>query len=70
VINELVAEGAIVNWHDPVVKNWKSQESTSLGGAEIAIVVTFHSTMDTSEVLRSAPYVFDTTGKLSGAKGL
>lgn len=70
VINELEAEGAIVNWHDPVVKNWKSQESTSLGGAEIAIVVTLHSTIDTSEVLRSAPYVFDTTGKLSGVKGL
>ncbi len=70
VINELVNEGAIVNWHDPVVKNWKGQESTSLGGAEIAIVVTLHELLNQTDVIASAPYVFDTTGKLSGVKGL
>lgn len=70
VIDELLSEGAIVNWHDPVVKNWKGQESTPLGGAEIGIVVTMHDVLDKKAVLASAPYIFDTTGRLPGAKGL
>jgi UDP-N-acetyl-D-glucosamine dehydrogenase len=70
VIDELKAQGAITNWHDPVVKSWHGQESSPLGGSEIAIVVTLHSSMDKSAVLKSARYVFDTTGKVDGATGL
>ena len=70
VIDELNRLGAIVSWHDPVVKSWRGEESQPLGGADIAIVVTMHETMDKSEVIRSAEYVFDATGKLPGAKGL
>lgn len=70
VIDELNAQGAITSWHDPIVKNWHGQESSPLGGSEIAIVVTLHSSMDKSAVLKSAPYVFDTTGKVDGATGL
>ena len=70
VIEELKAMGAEVTWHDPVVKSWQGSNSSDLGGSEIAIVVTLHDVMDKSEVTKSAPYVFDTTGKLSGVKGL
>jgi len=70
VIAELVAQGAIVNWHDPVVKSWHGAQSTDLGGADIAIVVTLHDVIDRAKVTASAPYVFDTTGKLTGVKGL
>jgi UDP-N-acetyl-D-glucosamine dehydrogenase len=70
VINELKAQGAEVTWHDPVVKSWQGTKSTDLGGSEIAIVVTLHDVIDQSAVKASAPYVFDTTGKLSGTKGL
>ena len=70
VIAELTAQGAIVNWHDPVVKSWHGSESTELGGSEIAIVVTLHDVMNQRAVVASAPYVFDTTGKLNGVKGL
>ncbi len=70
VINELMLEGAIVDWHDPLVKEWHNQQSSSLGGSEIAIVVTLHDVSDRAEVISSAPYVFDTTGKLTGVKGL
>ena len=70
VIDELNAQGAITSWHDPIVKNWQGQESSSLGGSEIAIVVTLHSSMNKSAVLKSAPYLFDTTGKIDGATGL
>jgi UDP-N-acetyl-D-glucosamine dehydrogenase len=70
VIEELLHQGAIVTWHDEVVGTWREQKSTPLGGSEIAIVVTLHDVMDKKAVLASAPYVFDTTGKLTGAKGL
>ena len=70
IVAELVAQGAIVSWHDPVVKSWNGAESSELGGSEIAIIVTLHDVMDKSKVASSADYVFDTTGKLSGVKGL
>lgn len=70
VINELKANGAEVTWHDPVVKSWQGSNSSDLGGSEIAIVVTLHNVMDKAKVTSSAAYVFDTTGKLSGVKGL
>ena len=67
VIDELKKLGAVVSWYDPVVKSWKGQDSSDLGGAEIAIVVTLHDVMDKAAVLKSAGYVFDATGKLPGA---
>ena len=70
VIEELKRVGAEVNWHDDVVGSWKGEGSVPLGGAGIAIVVTLHDVVDKKAVLASAPYVFDTTGKISGAKGL
>jgi UDP-N-acetyl-D-glucosamine dehydrogenase len=70
VIEELTRVGAVVNWHDDLVGSWKGQSSTPMGGADIAIVVTLHDGVDKKAVLASAPYVFDTTGKLPGAKGL
>ena len=70
VIDELNSQGAITSWHDPIVKNWHGQKSSALGGSEIAIVVTLHSSMDKSAVLKSAAYIFDTTGKVDGATGL
>ena len=70
VIEELKRQGAKVTWHDSVVGSWHGQESSALGGSNIAIVVTLHDVVDKKAVLDSAPYVFDTTGKLIGAKGL
>lgn len=70
VIDELKRQGAKVSWHDPMVSNWQGEISTALGGSDIAIVVTLHDTLDKQAVLDSAPYVFETTGKLTGAKGL
>jgi len=70
VIDELKKEGAIVSWHDPLVAQWGDETSASLGNSEIAIVVTLHDVMEMAQVKKSAPYVFDTTGKLNGVKGL
>ncbi len=70
VIEELKKSGAIVTWSDDLVANWLGQKSTALGGADIAIVVTLHAATDAKKVLASAPYVFDTTGKVLGAHSL
>ena len=63
VIDELRKRGADVTWHDDVVGSWRGESSAALIG-DIAIVVTLHASVDASKVLASAPYVFDTTGKL------
>jgi UDP-N-acetyl-D-glucosamine dehydrogenase len=70
VIKHLRDAGAVVSWHDDVVGEWRGEKSSPLGGADIALVVTKHSSVDDKNILASAPYVFDTTGKVSGAKGL
>ena len=64
VIVELKKAGAVVTWHDPVVKSWHGAQSSDLGGSDIAVVVTMHDVVSAAAVLASAPYVFDTTGKV------
>ena len=70
MIASLNAAGANVSWHDPLVKTWNGGESAPLGGAEIAIVVTKHDVISEDAIKASAPYVFDTTGKIYGVPGL
>jgi UDP-N-acetyl-D-glucosamine dehydrogenase len=70
VIEELKAAGASVTWSDDLVSTWFGEKSTTLGGADIALVVTLHAVTDPVKVLKSAPYVFDTTGKVKGAHSL
>jgi UDP-N-acetyl-D-glucosamine dehydrogenase len=53
-----------------VVGTWQGETSSPLSGADISIVVTLHSVVKVAEVLASARYVFDTTGKVTGAKTL
>ena len=70
VIEELKKAGAVVTWSDDLVVNWRGQPSTPLGGADISVVVTLHSVTDRNDVLKSASYVFDTTGRVLGAHSL
>ena len=70
VIEELKKAGATVTWSDDLVASWMGESSTPLGGSDIAVVVTLHSVTDAAAVLKSAPYVFDTTGKVKGANSL
>jgi UDP-N-acetyl-D-glucosamine dehydrogenase len=70
VIKHLRHAGAVVSWHDDVVQEWAGEKSSPLTGVDIAVVVTKHSTVDVKQILACAPYVFDTTGKVPGAKGL
>lgn len=70
VIKHLRERGAVVSWHDDVVGSWNDEKSSPLSGADIALVVTKHDDVKDRDILASAPYVFDTTGKVAGAKGL
>jgi UDP-N-acetyl-D-glucosamine dehydrogenase len=70
VIEELKKAGATVTWSDDLVSQWLGESSTPLGGAEIAVVVTLHSATRAEDVLKSAPYIFDTTGKVKGSHSL
>jgi len=67
LINALEKLGAVVTWNDPVVGSWHGKDSVSLSGADIAVVVTKHDVVSVAEIIKSAPYVFDTTGKVKGA---
>ncbi len=67
LIDALKDLGASVTWNDPVVGIWQGSESSPLAGAEIAVVVTKHDVISAEDILKSAPYVFDTTGKVKGA---
>ena len=70
VIEHLRHCGAVVSWHDDVVASWNGEKSSPLSGADITLVVTKHDDVKERDILASAPYVFDTTGKVAGAKGL
>lgn len=70
VIEELRKRRAVVAWHDDVVGTWNGEKSSPLSGADIAIVTTKHSVVRDADILASAPYVFDCTGKVKGAKTL
>jgi UDP-N-acetyl-D-glucosamine dehydrogenase len=67
LIKALEKLGAVVTWNDPVVGSWHGKDSVALSGADISVVVTKHDVVSADEILKSAPYVFDTTGKVKGA---
>jgi UDP-N-acetyl-D-glucosamine dehydrogenase len=67
VIEQCRAQGAVVTWHDDLVKEWKGQKSSALEGSEITIVITKHDSVKHEAIIASAPYVFDTTGTVDGA---
>jgi UDP-N-acetyl-D-glucosamine dehydrogenase len=70
VVEELKKAGATVTWSDDLVSSWMGEQSTALGGSDIALVVTLHAVTDAAAVLKSAPYVFDTTGKVGSSHSL
>ena len=67
LIEALNAMGAHVTWSDSVVRSWQGKESAPLAGADMAIVVTKHDEVSEAAIMKAAPYVFDTTGKVKNA---
>jgi UDP-N-acetyl-D-glucosamine dehydrogenase len=69
VIDLLRQEGATVTWHDDLVGSWRGESSTSIAGADIAVLVTKHDGLDLA-ALKSCDYLFDCTGTIAGADGI
>jgi UDP-N-acetyl-D-glucosamine dehydrogenase len=67
LIDALHDLGAVVTWNDPLVGTWHGSTSSALSGADIAVVVTKHEAVAAEDILKSAPYVFDTTGVIKEA---
>ena len=66
LIDGLRSLGADVTWHDPLVSNWRGESSSRLGSVDIVILVTNHRVISEMAIMEAAPYIFDTTGTLSG----
>ena len=61
LINGLKKSGAVVSWHDDLVKSWNGESSVALGsGYDLAILATPHNYLDLS-LLESVP-VLNTRG--------
>jgi len=69
IVDLLRKAGANVAWHDPLVGAWRGENSADLTGFDIAVVVTKHDVVKTSDIAKSA-YVFDCTGSIAGAEGI
>jgi UDP-N-acetyl-D-glucosamine dehydrogenase len=69
VIDLLREQGATVVWHDDLVGSWRTESSSPIAGADIAVVVTMHDGVDVAAI-RACSYVFDCTGHLAGVDGI
>lgn len=69
VIDLLREQGATVTWHDDLVGSWRGETSSPITGADIAVVVTKHDSVDLSAI-KACGYVFDCTGTVAGADGI
>ena len=69
VIDLLRGQGATVVWHDDLVGSWRTESSSPIAGADIAVVVTMHDGIDVAAI-KACGYVFDCTGHLAGVDGI
>ena len=69
VIDLLRGQGATVVWHDDLVSSWRTESSSPIAGADIAVVVTMHDGVDVAAI-KACGYVFDCTGHLAGVDGI
>jgi UDP-N-acetyl-D-glucosamine dehydrogenase len=66
---ELEKKGALVSFHDEVVKEFEGKISMtlSLNSFDLAVVAVAHSNLEVDKVIKSAPIIFDCTGTIKGA---
>ena len=66
---ELEKRGALVSFHDEVVKEFEGKKSMtlSLNSFDLAVVAVAHSDLEVDKVINSAPIIFDCTGTIKGA---
>ena len=66
---ELEKKGALVSFHDEIVKEFEGQVSTALvpNNFDLVVVAVTHSDLEVDKVIKSAPIIFDCTGMINGA---
>ena len=70
LIDDLRAQGYTVDWHDPLVQQWRGETSTSDLNADAFVVVTAHQSVDWAAIKAAQSLIFDTTGVLRGEDGV
>jgi UDP-N-acetyl-D-glucosamine dehydrogenase len=66
---ELEKKGALVSFHDEIVKEFEGKTSMALApnSFDLAVVAVAHSNLVVEKVINSAPIIFDCTGTIKGA---
>jgi UDP-N-acetyl-D-glucosamine dehydrogenase len=66
---ELEKKGALVSFHDELVKEFEGKTSTALAPNifDLTVVAVTHSNLEVDKVINSAPIIFDCTGTINGA---
>ena len=69
---ELEKKGALVSFHDEIVKQFEGKTSASLtpNTFDLTVVVVAHSNLEVDKVVNSAPIIFDCTGTINSAHQL
>ena len=65
---ELEKKGALISFHDEIVKEFEGKTSTALAPNtfDLTVVAIAHSDLVVEKVIKSAPIIFDCTGTING----
>lgn len=67
----LVAQGAIVSWHDPLVPEWEGTKSVDLTWeCDVAVLATKQPGMDLSDLINRGVQILDCTNSISSQLGV
>jgi len=66
---ELEKKGALISFHDELVKEFKGKTSSALplNTFDLTVVAVAHSSLEIDKVIHSAPIIFDCIGTIKGA---
>jgi len=66
---ELEKKGALISFHDEIVKEFEGKTSSALApnAFDLTVVAVAHSSLEVDKVINSAPIIFDCTGTIKGA---
>jgi UDP-N-acetyl-D-glucosamine dehydrogenase len=69
---ELEKKGALVSFHDDLVKEFEDKASIAIAPNifDLIVVAVAHSNLEVDKVINSAPIIFDCTGTINGAHQL
>jgi UDP-N-acetyl-D-glucosamine dehydrogenase len=65
---ELEKQGALVSFHDEIVKEFEGKTSTALvpNNFDLTVIAVAHSNLEVEKLINSAPIIFDCTGTING----